>query len=71
MDELYTQPLIEMGVALSELAVKGTASAATGTIGREVGKSLGSSFGSFGKTLGGNVGASLGRGIIGTLFAKK
>ena len=27
MDELYTQPLIEMGVALSELAVKGTASA--------------------------------------------
>lgn len=52
-------------------AIKGTASAATGTIGREVGKSLGSSFGSFGKTLGGNVGASLGRGIIGTLFAKK
>lgn len=52
-------------------AIKGTASAATGTIGREVGKSLGSSFGSFGKILGGNVGASLGRGIIGTLFAKK
>lgn len=52
-------------------AIKGTASAATGTIGREVGKSLGASFGSFGKTLGGNVGASLGRGIIGTLFAKK
>lgn len=52
-------------------AIKGTASAATGTIGREVGKNLGSSFGSFGKTLGGNVGASLGRGIIGTLFARK
>ena len=51
-------------------AIKGTASAATGTIGREIGNSLGSQFGSFGKKLGGNVGASLGRGIIGTLFAK-
>ena len=52
-------------------ALKGTASAATGTIGREIGNSLGSQFGSFGKKLGGNVGASLGRGIIGTLFARK
>ena len=26
MDELYTQPLVDMGVALAELAVKGTAS---------------------------------------------
>ncbi|MBR3391423.1 MAG: hypothetical protein IKG74_02030 [Firmicutes bacterium] len=26
MDDIYTQPLIEMGVALTELAVKGTAS---------------------------------------------
>lgn len=51
-------------------AIKGTASAATGTIGREIGNSLGSQFGKFGKKLGGNVGASLGRGIIGTLFAK-
>ena len=51
-------------------ALKGTASAATGTIGREIGNNLGSQFGSFGKKLGGNVGASLGRGIIGTLFAK-
>ncbi len=51
-------------------ALRGTASAATGTIGREIGNNLGSSFGSFGKKLGGNVGASLGRGIIGTLFAK-
>ena len=51
-------------------ALKGTASAATGTIGREIGNSLGSQFGKFGKKLGGNVGASLGRGIIGTLFAK-
>ena len=51
-------------------AIRGTASAATGTIGREIGNNLGSSFGSFGKKLGGNVGASLGRGIIGTLFAK-
>ncbi len=51
-------------------AIKGTASAATGTIGREIGNNLGSQFGSFGKKLGGNVGASLGRGIIGTLFAK-
>ena len=52
-------------------AIKGTASAATGTIGREIGNNLGSQFGSFGKKLGGNVGASLGRGIIGTLFARK
>ena len=51
-------------------AIKGTASAATGTIGREIGNNLGSQFGKFGKKLGGNVGASLGRGIIGTLFAK-
>ena len=51
-------------------ALKGTASAATGTIGREIGNNLGSQFGKFGKKLGGNVGASLGRGIIGTLFAK-
>ena len=51
-------------------AIKGTASAATGTIGREIGNSLGSQFGKFGKKLGGNVGASLGRGILGTLFAK-
>ena len=27
MDEIYTQPLVDMGVALAELAVKGTASA--------------------------------------------
>lgn len=27
MDEMYTKPLVEMGVALTELAVKGTASA--------------------------------------------
>lgn len=27
MDEMYAQPLVEMGVALAELAVKGTASA--------------------------------------------
>jgi len=27
MDELYTQPLVELGVSLAELAVKGTASA--------------------------------------------
>jgi len=26
MDEIYTQPLVDMGVALAELAVKGTAS---------------------------------------------
>lgn len=26
MDGLYTQPLVDMGVALAELAVKGTAS---------------------------------------------
>ena len=29
MNELYTQPLIDMGVSLAELAVKGTASAIT------------------------------------------
>ena len=26
MDEMYTKPLVEMGIALTELAVKGTAS---------------------------------------------
>ena len=27
MDAMYTQPLVDMGVSLAELAVKGTASA--------------------------------------------
>ena len=27
MDDIYTQPLVEMGVSLTELAVKGTVSA--------------------------------------------
>ena len=49
--------------------VKGVASTAAGTIGREVGNTLGSSIGgSFGKKLGGNLGAALGRGILGTFF---
>lgn len=53
----------------AKTAVKGVASSATGTIGRELGQTLGKSVGgSFGKKLGGNIGASLGRGIIGTLF---
>ncbi|MDO4938830.1 MAG: DUF853 family protein [Lachnospiraceae bacterium] len=50
-------------------AVKNVASAAVGSVGRELGKSVGNSVGgSLGKTIGGNVGASLGRGILSTLF---
>lgn len=50
-------------------AVKRVASAATGTIGREIGNQLGESVGGkFGKKLGGNVGASIGRGLLSTLF---
>lgn len=29
MDSLYSQPLVEMGVCLTELAIKGTATAVT------------------------------------------
>ena len=32
MDSLYTQPLVEMGVSLTELAIKGTATAVTDKI---------------------------------------
>ena len=32
MDSLYTQPLVEMGVSLTELAIKGTATAVTNKI---------------------------------------
>lgn len=32
MDSIYTQPLVEMGVSLAELAVKGTATAVTNKI---------------------------------------
>ena len=50
-------------------AAKNVASAAVGSVGRELGKSVGNSVGgSLGKTIGGNVGASLGRGILSTLF---
>ena len=50
-------------------AVKNVASAAIGSVGRELGKNVGDSVGgSIGKTIGGNVGASLGRGILSTLF---
>lgn len=50
-------------------AVKNVASAAIGSVGRELGKNVGNSLGgSLGKTVGGNVGASLGRGILSTLF---
>ena len=50
-------------------AVKGVASSAMGTIGRQIGNELGDKIGgSFGKKLGGNVGASLGRGLLSTLF---
>lgn len=50
-------------------AIKNVASAAVGSVGRELGKNVGNSFGgSLGKTIGGNVGASLGRGILSTLF---
>ena len=50
-------------------AIKRVASAATGTIGREIGNQLGESVGGkFGKKLGGNVGASIGRGLLSNLF---
>lgn len=50
-------------------AIKNVASAAVGSVGRELGKNVGNSFGgTLGKTIGGNVGASLGRGILSTLF---
>ncbi len=50
-------------------AAKNVASAAVGSVGRELGKSVGNSVGgSLGKTIGGNVGASLGRGLLSTLF---
>lgn len=50
-------------------ALKKVASAATGTIGREIGNHLGESVGGkFGKKLGGNVGASIGRGLLSNLF---
>ena len=50
-------------------AIKRVASAASGTIGREIGNQLGESVGGkFGKKLGGNVGASIGRGILSNLF---
>ena len=50
-------------------AIKRVASAATGTIGREIGNQLGESVGGrFGKRLGGNVGASIGRGLLSNLF---
>ena len=32
MDPTYTQPLVEMGVSLTELAIKGTATAVTNKI---------------------------------------
>ena len=32
MDFTYTQPLVEMGVSLTELAIKGTATAVTNKI---------------------------------------
>ena len=32
MDSLYTQPWVEMGVSLTELAIKGTATAVTNKI---------------------------------------
>ena len=32
MDSLYTQPLVDMGVSLTELAIKGTATAVTNKI---------------------------------------
>lgn len=52
-------------------AVKGVASSAAGTVGRELGKTVGGTVGGkFGKTLGGNIGASLGRGILGNLFGR-
>ena len=32
MDSIYAQPLVEMGVSLTELAIKGTATAVTNKI---------------------------------------
>ena len=32
MDSMYAQPLVEMGVSLTELAIKGTATAVTNKI---------------------------------------
>lgn len=50
-------------------AIKGVASTAAGTIGREVGNTIGKTVGGkFGKKLGGNLGAALGRGILSTFL---
>ena len=32
MDPIYTQPLVEIGISLTELAIKGTATAVTNKI---------------------------------------
>lgn len=32
MDSIYAQPLVEMGISLTELAIKGTATAVTNKI---------------------------------------
>ena len=55
--------------AARKKAVKSVASAAAGTVGRELGQNVGKTLGgSFGKKLGGNVMSQLGRSIMGTLF---
>ncbi len=67
--EKEAQKEAEKAAKARKRAVKNVASAAVGSVGRELGKNLGDSVGgSLGKTIGGNVGASLGRGILSTLF---
>ena len=66
--EELKEMLVEKEEKMDHL-LKQVASAAIGSVGRELGKNVGDSVGgSLGKTIGGNVGASLGRGILSTLF---